>query len=173
MLENLGDIFEYTNTNLLDGELDSLSDIISYLEEAQNKIVEKAKVEAPILTITLTSNEVTLPDDFMFLKKIMVNGVRVEPEEKWDKILYLPENIKIGTAKLYYYKKPRSLDGNDLSQVPDIDSRYFYNMAQYAAEMYRLMDDDEQQARFAAKFFEGLMIYSTSSTTQSKFKNVW
>lgn len=175
MLKNLGDIFKYTSEKLLSGELDSIDDIIEYLEECQQLISEKEPLEAPILTISLQNNSITLPSDFMKLKKIVINDAEVEPVQKWNNVITIPIKYSSGEAKLFYFRKPTPLDPFNLNQIPDIDPKYYSIMAKYAAKMYYLVDDDEDMMKsFKDSFFESLtMLGSKQSNKQSNYKNLW
>ena len=174
MLNNLGEIYNYTKDVLLQGEIDDIAEIIEYLEEGQQRISERVPIEAPIYTVTLTTNEITLPADFKKFKKLKVDDVVIEPDEVWAGLMTLPATYTTGTAKLYYYKKPTALVSTNLAQVPDIDQRYYSTIAQYAAEMYYMVDDDtEMQQKFTSKFFESIEIYGNSKNTVSKYKNIW
>lgn len=176
MLQTLGDIFDYTKDILLQGEISEISEIIEYLEEAQQIISEKVPIEAPIYSFTLTTNQFNLPTDFYKFRKLKIDDVEVQPEEQWNGVIYLSDNYETGSfaAKLYYYKKPTALNPNTLSQVPDIDPKYYPQMAKYAAEMYYLVDDDsEMQQQFREKFNTSVGTYSNANNSVSRFKNIW
>lgn len=180
-LNNLGDIYNYTNTDLLDGELDQIQDVLNYLEEAQNIIVEAALIEAPLVISVLDATcQVTIPSNNLKIKQFALvsndgsSEQPVEPIREWGNIAYFNTGLNGRTINLYYYKKPTQLSATTLAQVPDVDSRYYYSMAQYAAEMYKLKDDDQEaQDNFASKFRAGLSIYSKSKGAIRQFKNVW
>lgn len=89
--------------------------------------------------------------------------------------MYLTKEYTSKELEMFYHKKPAILDYNDLTQIPEIDDRYLYTLAQYAAEMYALSDeDDDVQELFRNKFIEGLTIYKTPSKTKSyTVKNFW
>lgn len=174
MLRNLGEIYNYTNDRLLEGELEDISDVIEYFEEFQNKVTVRAKLEAPPYTVALTSNVLVVPENFLSLARLKVDGKPVVVEEVWGRELSLQKDITTGSATLYYYRRPTPLDPENLSQVPDIDSRYLYAMGQYAAKMYYMVDDDDDMVeKFKESFFEGMTIYSTSKNTVTKINNVW
>lgn len=180
-IETLQDIFNYCNNDLLDGELDALTDIINYLNEAQNIIAEVALIEAPLVTTTLTSTcQVVIPANNLKVSEfalVRTDGVKedpIEPIKEWNNIAYFNKSLEGRTINLYYYKKPTALNASTLTQVPDVDSRYFHSMAQYAAEMYKLKDDDaEAQESFTKKFIQGLTLYSKNKGAIRQFKNVW
>jgi hypothetical protein len=174
MLKNLGDIFTYLNEKLLDGELDDITDAIEYLEEAQNIIAEADPIEAPILTITLTGNSITVPTDFLRINKVMQNGAPLNSVSLWANTLNLP--VSTGDIQIYYYKRPTPLNPASLDQVPDIDSKYWHHMAQYAAKMYFLIDDDEDMRKaFKETFLESVTLLSSKKKTsrETNFKNLW
>lgn len=172
-MDNLGDLFSYTNLDLLDGELDDINDIISHLEEGQNKIAEVAKIEAPIFTTTLTSNTFDLPDDFLLMESITLNDLPIQPDRVWAGKVYFNKLITTGDVEMLYYRRPIPLDPTNLLQVPDLDKRYWYTLCQYAAEMYKIKDNDDQMvADFQQKFIEGLGVYSKTKATMSNFYNL-
>lgn len=174
MLQTLGEIFNHINDQLLDGELESINDVLQFLEECQQRLSIKYPIEAPIVSLTLTSNEITVPADLQKLNRITVDGVKVAPTEVWGDVIYLPTAYKAGTAKLYYYKKPTALDPGNLLQVPDIDSRFFPAMAKYAASMYYLVDDDsDMREAFRSAFYADMDGISVSKETKCTFTNLW
>lgn len=174
MLKNLGDIFTYTSQTLLEGEIEEISELIEYFEEFQNKVAERSKIEAPVYNFTLTSNEIIVPEDFLSFSDLKVDGKSVEIVSSWGRTLTLPIDKKSGSASLYYYKKPTPLDAENPDQVPDIDSRYFYTMGQYAFKMYYIVDDDDDMVKKVKElFFEGMTFYSNNKNIITKIKNVW
>ena len=72
MLKTLGDIYNHINDKLLDGNLDSIDDIIEYLEECQQFICERDPLEAPVAKLALNSSSFTLPEDFIKLRNPIV-----------------------------------------------------------------------------------------------------
>jgi hypothetical protein len=98
----------------------------------------------------------------------------IEPIREWGNTAYFNKSLDGRIINLYYYKKPTTLNPATLTQIPEIDSRYFASMAQYAAEMYKLKDDDsEAQANYSKKFIQGLTVYSKNKGAIRQFKNVW
>jgi len=180
-LNNLGDIYNYCNDDLLDGELSDINEVINYLEEAQNIIAEVALIEAPLVTTVLDSTcKITMPTNLLKTKEftlISCDGVLetpLEPLREWAGEAFFHYIYNGRTVNLYYYKKPTALNPNNLSQIPDVDARYYFNIAQYGAEMNKLKDDDtEAQDSFRRKFSEGLQMYSKNKGTTRQFKNVW
>lgn len=181
-LNTLGDIYNYCNNDLLDGELVDIYDIINYLEEAQNLINTVNELEAPIASYTLDSTcQITLPTNCSKVKQFSVVESDspyveepIEPTREWAKTVYFPSIHDGKTIKIYYYKKPAVLNPTTLSQVPDIDPKYFFAMAQYSAEMFKLKDDDTEAVRnYREKFLQGLTSYSTNNRALRQFKNVW
>jgi hypothetical protein len=175
MLKNLGDIYKHCNEKLLEDQLNDISDIIEYLEECQNIIVEGDPLEAPIVTITLSGNSFDLPENFKTLNKV-VQIDTITPVEIWANVLYLPSTITSGDVKLYYFRKPTALDPDNLDQVPDVDPKYYPLMAKYAAEMYYLVDDDEDmRAAFKDSFFQNYSLIANKKSTDKKynFTNLW
>lgn len=181
MIKTLGELYNYTNDILLQGELDAIDDVIQYFEECQQMIATKDKLEAT-QTYILTSNSITVPTDYLGLQKIKITGCTnvadgiYTPDEMWGNDIEMADYINNGTLKLYYYKNPTELDKNNLSQVPDIDYRYLNSMAIYASEMYYRNDDDpEMREAFKTSFFQGLSYFNAlngiSQTT--KITNVW
>jgi hypothetical protein len=176
MLKTLEDLYNYTNERLLDGNLDSIDDVIEFFEECQQIITEKYPIEAPKLNILLTSNEITKPANFKDLKKIIIDDAEVNPVEIWGDTITLDERYNTGNAVLYYYKKPAELDNTNLNQVPDVDSRYLPLMAKYAAKMYYLVDDDEaMREAFRMNFIEQLVSIGNINKNgkRSGYKNIW
>lgn len=181
MIKTLGELYNYTNDILLQGVLDSIDDVIDYFEEAQQRIATKDKLEA-LQSYILSTNTITVPDNYMNLKKMKISGCtnvadgEIYAEEMWQKTVELPANINNGTLKFYYFKNPTPLDSDDLDQVPDIDYRYLNSMAQYAAKMYYMVDDDPDMKRaFTENFFEGLSYFNSLNGIEQPFKirNVW
>ncbi len=175
MPNNLGEIYTYLNTNLLDGELEGIDGVIGYLEECQQKISEKFPIEAPILSVILESDTIAVPVDMRQLVKIVVDDNRIQPKEVWGGTIYLPAGYQTKTAKVYYHRKPTVLDPLNLSQVPDVDSKFFNIMADYAAQRYYLADDDEDmRAKFEKAFWDGMTAFSgTGKVRESNYTNVW
>lgn len=175
MLSNIGDIYNYLNTTLMKSRLTEITEVIEFFEEFQQIIAStKGKIPADELTFTLTTNSFSLPNDFQALRQFTVDDYTVIPTEIWKGTVTLPTNITSGTAKLKYYKKPTALDSSDLTQVPDIDSRYYYAMAKYAAEMFWLAKDDPDRiAAFRQAFFDSLTRYASYDNTITNFFNTW
>jgi hypothetical protein len=176
LIKTLGELFNFTNEKLLDGNLDSIDDVIEYYEECQQLIADIFPIEAPKLTIVLTSNEITKPADYKSLKKIVINSTEVLPQEVWGNVITLSASYKSGEATLYYYKKPDELIKSNLNQVPDVDSRYLPLMAKYAAKMYYLVDDDEDMREaFRTDFISQLNSIGNVNKNgkQSNYKNLW
>lgn len=181
MLSNLGDIFNYCNNDLLDGELTDIFDVINHFQEATNIIAEVSPIEAPMVTFILDATcKITLPSDFLKLDRFMIVSqdgtieTDLEPIKNWAREVFFNLGSKGRTVNFYYYKNPSILLPANLAQVPDIDSRYFPSIAQYAAEMFKLKEDDEEVKRqFAAKFYSNLQIYSKHNCISRKIKNVW
>ena len=179
MINTLGELYNYTNEILLQGELDSINVVIEYFEEAQQMIALQDPIEAKI-TIPLTSNVIILPADYQDLCKIKVDyenmQIEVIPAEIWGSEMTLNPLYNTGNAYLYYYKRPTLLNPSNASQVPDIDSRYLPQIAKYAAKMYYLVDDDQEQAEEFRKSFFDTMTYYNKLNGNSKsfnFRNVW
>ncbi len=174
-MDNLGEIFTYLKDTLLQGAVDEISEVIGYLNDAQDLISDKFPIQAPLYTTTLTTNSLTLPNDFKSLKKLKIDDIEIDTyEDPWAGELELNENYTSGTVKLYYYKKPTQLDATDLDQIPDIDARYWNAMAEYAAKVYYLVDDDDDMLKkFRDQFYETLASISTAKKTITRFKNVW
>jgi hypothetical protein len=157
----LGDIYKYANETLLGSSLDNISEIIVFLQKAQDIIELKCPVKAPKFTTILTTNSFLLPADYWKLHKkgVRVNGVKVENLEKWAGNMYLPSSYTSGSLEMYYYKRATPLDYKNLNQVPDIDARYHPAMAEYAAKMRRLVGDDEQMKLFEKEFASSLAYF--------------
>lgn len=179
-MDNLGDIFDYCNEDLLDGELDSLSDILGSLNEAQNIVSQVSPVEAPLVATVLdTACTITLPTnlakvkEFRLLESDGTTESPIEPIKDWAGVVYFNTYYSGRTINLYYYKKPTTLTAVT-SQVPDVDSLYWYAMAQYVASVWKLKDDDESMKRqLEEKFISGLSSYSRSKNVTRNFRNVW
>jgi hypothetical protein len=175
-VKTLGDLYKYTNEKLLQGELDSISDVIEYFEECQHIVAGKFPIEAPKLTVALTTNEITKPADYQELRKIMINGASVAPVDVWGNTIELPAKYVSGDATLYYYRKPAALDPDNLNQVPDVDGRYLPLMAKYAAKMYYLADDDsEMREAYRNEFIENLLNLGdvNKNKKRSNYSNIW
>ena len=181
MISNLGDIFNYCNNDLLDGELTDINDVINHFQEATNIISEVSPIEAPMVATILDATcKVTLPIDFLKLDRFMILSesgtieTDLEPIKSWAGEVYFNLANEGRTVNQYYYKKPATLLPTNLAQVPEVDSRYFPSIAQYAAEMFKLKEDDEEaKKQFAAKFYSNLQIYSKCKCITRKIKNVW
>lgn len=172
-MKTLQDIYTYLNDRLLEGNLGGIKEVIDYLNEGQTLISQKFPVEAPKLTVTLTTNSFSIPSDMETLKKIKRGTTELTEIEMWAGIITLNSNIKDGTIDVYYYKTPTPLDDTNVSQVPDIDSRYFYALAKFAAEAYYLVDDDpEMREAFKAAFVNNLSTMAPKHSV-TKFVNGW
>lgn len=181
MIKTLGELYNYTNDILLQGELDSIEDVIQYFEECQQMIAIKDPLEAD-QSFTLTSNVITVPANYRKFHKIKITGCtnvadgEYVPEEMWKGEITMPSYIDNGTLKLYYFKNPTELDANNLNQVPDVDYRYLNSMATYAAEMYYRADDDpDMREAYKEAFFRGLSYFNGINGTEkpTKIRNVW
>jgi hypothetical protein len=150
----LQEIFDYCNNHLLENELAEISDIIAFLNEAQNIIARIDLIQATPVEYTLTTNSFTVPADFLRLHKATLDDVNIYfNEEPWAGVMTLPTSITEGTLKLWYFKKPVALSASTPSQVPEIGEQYHQLLADYAAKMYYLIDDDEgMRNAFAAEF---------------------
>lgn len=179
MLNNVGEIYDYCNNNLLDNELYDVSDIINYLNEAQSIICQKSPLEAKTNYTLDSTHKFTLPTDWLSTEKIMwlklnaTTPIHIEPDEVWMNEVILPLICTQGTIYLYYYKKPTELTVTR-SQIPDIDARYNYSLASYAAEMFKLRDDDLEIAeQFRQRFMRSLDMLQTQKGNINKVKNIW
>lgn len=170
----LQEIFDYTNNVLLDGELDELSNIIDFLDEAQQMIARIDMVPATPVEYELTTNAITLPADFLRLYKATLEE---EPytftDEPWAGELTLPTGVTEGTLKLWYFKIPAALSVLTPTQVPEVNPVYHRMMADYAAKMYYLIDDDaDMRDAFAAEFRGKIASFKTPPVVSSgRFKN--
>jgi hypothetical protein len=176
LIKTLDDLYKYTNEKLLQGELDGIDDVIDYFDECQQLIAGKFPIEAPKITVTLTTNEIAMPSDFQELRKIVINSTEVNPTDIWGETIDLPKEYTSGEATLYYYKKPNELDKSNLNQVLDIDSRYIPLIGKYAAQMYYLTDDDpEMREAYRTSFIESLSEIGNinKNKKRSNYKNVW
>lgn len=165
----LDEILTYANV-LTEDAFEDLSDIIDWLNEAQDIIARWDKIQATPVEYELTSNEITLPEDFMQLAKCTLDDVAyVPPSEPWAGDLTLHTELTEGTLKLWYYKFPEPLLAATPTQVPEVKSQYHRSMASYAAKMNFLKDDDpELREAFRVEFAQqlGAMKVSTGLTTQ-------
>jgi hypothetical protein len=182
LIKTLDDLYKFTNEKLLDGELSGVDDVIEYFEECQQMIASKYPIEAPKVTLTLTSNVITKPLDFMSLRKIVwiERHQQVNPLDIWGNEITLPEHLTYNnpsvTVDFYYYKKPAMLDADNLEQIPDIDQRYLPLMAKYAAELYKLADDDtEAKDAYRQSFQDSLVMFGNLNMDRKRFNfnNVW
>jgi hypothetical protein len=172
-MKTLQDIFDYINDRLIDGQADGLKSLIEYMNEGQALIVQKYPIEAPKLTVTLTSNVFAVPADMETLKKIVRNKATLNEVEIWNGEIILNENIKDGTVDVYYYKTPARLEDTSPSQIPDIDSRYFYSLAKYVSGLFYLAEDDaDMREAFNNSFLQSLNSIAPKNTI-TKFKNGW
>ena len=172
-MNTLQDIYSYLNDRLLEGNLGSIKEVIDYLNEGQTLISQKFPVEAPIITIALTTNSFPIPSDMETLRKIKRGTTELTEIEIWANTITINSNIKDGTVDVYYYKTPTRLDENNVSQIPDIDSRYFYALAKFAAEAYYLVDDDpEMREAFKSSFISNLSTMAPKHSV-TKFVNGW
>jgi hypothetical protein len=138
----LEQIFTYANT-LTEDAFATLDDCIEFLNEAQDIICRWQPVQAAPVSYDLTSNEVTLPADFMKLHKATLDDVAYfPPSAPWSGVLTLETSLVEGTLKIWYYKTPSVLVSSTPSQVPDVHEMYHRSMASYAAKMFNLIDDD-------------------------------
>lgn len=181
---NLGEIFNYANDNLLEGNLDSISEIIRYLQKAQDIIERKAPVKAPVFTTILTASHFTLPENYRRLHEygIYIDGnkftgkTKIWPNADGTKEMYLPASVNSGSLEMYYYKKATPLNGNDLSQVPDVDERYHIAMAEFAAKMVKMVDDDSLKKDYENEFFASLAIFNGDEdveNTITRIAGIW
>lgn len=167
------EIFDYCNTSLLESELTDLSDIISFLNEAQNVIARLDMIQAAPVEIELTTNEFSLPADFLRLYKATLDDKPYAFDEKpWAGVQPLPEGLDEGTVKLWYYKKPATLLASTPTQVPEIDPIYHPLLGDYAAKMYYLIDDDPaMRDSFAREFQNKIAAFKTPPATSTRFVN--
>ena len=169
----LQEIFDYCNGSLLESELTGLSDIISFLNEAQNIIARLDMIQAAPVEIELSTNSFSLPSDFLRLYKATIDDKPYSFEEKpWAGVQTLPEGLTEGTVKLWYYKKPTTLLSTTPTQVPDVDPVYHQIMGDYAASMYYLIDDDPaMRDAFKREFQNKIAAFKTPPATSNRFVN--
>ena len=184
MLNTLGDIYNYCNDSLLSGGLSSITEVVEYFQEAVNIIAEIHPIEATMVSTTLDATAlITLPTDLLKVKEFRLyddslgyeDPTPAIPHKVWAGVAYFnPTNYNGRVINLYYYKKGSELTSGTLTQVPNIDKRLYYSVAQYAAEMWKLKDDDpEMQEAFRKKFITGLGTYSKGNSAEVNFKNYW
>lgn len=184
MLNNLGDIYNYCNNSLLSGGLSSITEIIEQFQEACNIIAEFSPIEAPVIATVLDATaQITLPSDLLKVKEFRRYNTSlgyederpITPMKVWSGVAYFnPTSYNGQTIHLYYYKKASELTPSTLTQVPNIDKRYYYAVAQYGSEMWKLKDDDpEMQKAFQEKFISSLSTYGRNTNAEFNFKNIW
>jgi hypothetical protein len=151
----LQEIFDYVNDHLVENELADISDILPFLNEAQNVIARIDKIPATPVSYTLTTNEVTLPSDFLRFAKATLDDVpyALPADGLWGNTLTLPTGQTSGTLKVWYWKRPEELSASTPTQVPEVDTCYHMAMANYVAKMYYLVDDDpDMRSAFEREF---------------------
>lgn len=168
----LDEILDYANI-LTEDAFEGLSDIIEYINEAQDLIAKWDMIQAPPVEISLTSNAVTLPEDFMKLHKMTLNDFPyTPPSAPWAGELTLETSIDEGTLKIWYYKKPTILSASTPSQVPEVKTEYHRAMASYAAKMFHLIDDDPAlKAAFQDEFIKALSGNKIDTGIGIQYKN--
>ena len=148
-------IYDYANV-LTEDSFSAVSEVIEWMNEAQDIIARYDSVEATPVEYTLDEDhEITLPDDFMMAAKFKWEDttVNLTEAEIWDGVMTLPTCMTSGTLKMYYYKHPDVLLSTTLTQVPEVSAIYHRAMAKYIAKMFHLVDDDQAlRAQFEAEF---------------------
>lgn len=182
-------LFDYVNKSLLGGSLTNVSDIVEHINNAQDIIAYRFRIEAPIADVTITNNEFDLPIDCVEIKKLVMDGKDLKIESifghnvviqssdssisPFNTVVTVPVN---GAAKLYYYKKPAFVDGSNVDQELDIDDKYFFVIGKYIASIYSLADDDSEKAiEFKTEFENDLSQISVTdlSNQPTTIKNYW
>lgn len=165
-------ILDYANT-LTDGSFTDLSEIIHFLNEAQDLICRFDRIQAGPATYVLTTNSITLPTDCMQAAKMTYNDIPlVLEEEPWAGVITLPTAMTEGTIKLWYYRYPATLLSTTPTQVPDVGTQYHRAMASYAAKQYFLIDDDAAlRDAFKTEFVQSLQALKMAPGFTGAFAN--
>jgi len=167
------EIFDYLNT-LTDNSFDVISEIIAWLNEAQNIVARWHGIQADPVTYELTTNQITLPVDLLVVDHLEYEdqpfGLIGKP---WKGVLKLPAEYTSGTLVLYYFKRPDKLLATTPNQVPEVDEQYHMAMAEYVASMYFLADDDpEQRAAFRQEFAINIQSMKMDENPVTNFYNI-
>jgi hypothetical protein len=153
------EIYDYANV-LTETIFSDLSEVIEYMNEAQDVIANFDHVEAYPISYTLTDNHrFALPEDFLMVAHFEFEGRRIDlsPVTIWNTIMILPETMTSGTLTMYYYKIPERLVATDPTQVPEVKPCYHRAMSYYIAKVYHLIDDDQAlRAQFEQEFHRKL-----------------
>lgn len=168
----LEQIKAYANT-LTEDAFETLDDLIDFLNEAQDIIGRWQMVPAAPVEYILTTNEITLPADFLKLHKATFEGSPYyPPEAPWNGVLTLETGLTEGTVKIWYYKKPAVLLSTTPNQVPEVDSIYHRAMSSYAAKMFNLIDDDAAlREAFRNEFYTSLSSMKVDTGIPIHYKN--
>jgi len=160
----LNEIYLYAN-QILNQELSDLSDIIDYLNEAQDYIASEDPIQATPVEIELDEDhEIQMPADLWRLHRMTIDDVDYLPSEaSWAGVLVLPDAYTEGTVKIWYYRAPATLSADSPDQVPDVPVRYHRHLATYAAKMYHLVDDDQAlKMAFLEEFVTGIQLMKSN-----------
>lgn len=147
-------IYDYAN-ELSEESLGDLASTIMWMNEAQDLIARFDHIQATPATYTLTTNEITLPSDFMMAARIKYEGQVIDASalEIWSGVMSLPDWMTTGDLKLYYYRKPAVLLATTPGQVPDVAEQYHGAISYFVVSKYHEVDDDQAlAARFSSDF---------------------
>lgn len=166
-------------------------EITRWINEANNELTEKAKVEAAPYTFTTTANtsNYSLPSDLYQIKLIKINDNKIYPASIDvlnssvigfpiyyvvfnNQLYFYPIPDDTYTVRLYYYKKANQLVNT--TDVPVLPERYHYLLKLYAISQAKRKADDPAYIVYYNDYLSGKndMIQNSKIYQIDRFKVV-
>ena len=166
-------------------------EITRLINEANNELTEKAKVEAAPYTFTTTANtsNYSLPSDLYQIKLIKINDNKIYPASIDvlnssvigfpiyyvvfnNQLYFYPIPDDTYTVRLYYYKKANQLVNT--TDVPVLPERYHYLLKLYAISQAKRKADDPAYIVYYNDYLSGKndMIQNSKIYQIDRFKVV-
>lgn len=166
-------------------------EITRWINEANNELTEKAKVEAAPYTFTTTANtsNYSLPSDLYQIKLIKINDNKIYPASVDvlnssvigfpiyyvvfnNQLYFYPIPDDTYTVRLYYYKKANQLVNT--TDVPVLPERYHYLLKLYAISQAKRKADDPAYTIYYNDYLSGKndMIQNSKIYQIDRFKVV-
>jgi uncharacterized protein (UPF0305 family) len=168
----LQQIYERANV-LAENNFAELEDVVGHLNAAQSIISRFDPIKSEPYYTMVTENGIMLPSDLLKVYRIYVDDEPYQPiESAWGSTipdLHLPLGAVV---KILYYAKPPDLMASAPYMEPRVYRHYHEAMAQYAAKMFYLIDDDPPlRDAFNSEFMTMLGSLKTSDGVVQRFSN--
>lgn len=181
---NLEQIIEEINKDL-DDEIEN-DELIGWINRCIDDLSPIARQEQKAVIEITETNDYELPDDFIKMFMVSVNGKRYDTlplssnstgYKVWGNNLSLSNGPSDGSIELYYYKRLSHLENMD--DVPEIDPAFHDLFILYTIGHHQFMDDELERetdafTRYNARREEyKLFMNKKAPSIQAEIKNVY